>query len=170
MGKKPSVTTGARRLSLRALAITGMLVAASATTGSAAPSRGVWKLRGGQTLNLTNMTIDAGDLDNALLFVDGTQVANLGNNSGDTGPSATPLSLAPFSYMNAGKRTQKVTLAVQDTSAGGVGCPQPYFSDGPNALTSSTQFSIDDGGGGCNGNLPPASLTLGNFTGDVSVG
>jgi hypothetical protein len=68
MATKLSVTTGARRSSLRPLAITAMLVAGFAITASgasAAQTPGSWTVRPGKTLEVTQMTLLAHDLDTA---------------------------------------------------------------------------------------------------------
>jgi hypothetical protein len=164
MERKLSVATGAKRLSLAALAITPMLLVASAIAASvalaAAPPKGAWTLRPGKTLNLTNMTISAGDLDVAYIYVDGSQYDTLGNNAGFQLGVA---SLFNYPYSNTSGQTQTVTVAIQDTS---ITC-DPFFSDGPNAVATHRAFSITDGGGGCETITP--TLGQGNFNGNVSI-
>jgi hypothetical protein len=164
MGRKLFAAGGAGRFSRGTLAITAVLVAACAITtsvASAAPTTpsGVWRLTSGQTIHLTNMNISAGDTDTAYIFVNGHQFADLGSNAGFTNFSLTDYTLT----VNKGVR--KVTLEVFDDTKG---CG--FFSNGPNAVATTTQFSISDGGGLCTSPLPPPTgLGSGNFNGTVTI-
>jgi hypothetical protein len=161
MGKKLSVKTEARRLSLRALAITGMLVVASAITASAASARsGVWRVNPGQTIQFTNMDINSGDFDEAVLFVDGNEGPLIGSNSGSQGVDVL---LPNFSFTNSTTKPQKVSVAISDQTH-----PCQFTSFGQNAVATRTAFSISDGGGSCQSITP--TLGKGNFNGDVSIG
>jgi hypothetical protein len=161
MGKKLSVTTEARRLSLRALATTGMLVAASAIIPSAAFARsGVWRVGPGQTIQFTNMDINAGDFDEAVIFINGNEGALLGSNSGHQGVDVL---LPNFSFTNTTTKPDKVSVAVSDQSH-----PCQFLSDSRNAVATPTAFSISDGGGSCQSITP--TLGSGNFNGNVSIG
>ena len=159
MGTKLSFATRARGLSLRVLAITGMLLAASAITTSAASARsGVWRVSSGQTIEFTNMDIAAGDQDDAYVFL-GKESFLVG--VGEAGV-VTPLS--NFSFTNSGKKPVRVSAEVVDLSAGGCG----FFSYGKNAVATPTQFSISDGQGSCTSGIVP-TLGAGNFNGTVTI-
>jgi hypothetical protein len=162
MGKKLSVKTEVRRLSLRVLAISGMLVAASAIMASAASARsGVWRVSPGQTIQFTNMDINASDFDEAVLFINGNEGPLIGSNFGSQGRD---VALPNFSVTNSTTKPEKVNVAVSDQTH-----PCQFSSFGPNAVATPTAFSISDGGGVCQSGIPP-TLGSGNFNGHVSVG
>lgn len=187
MGTKLSVTAGARRLSLRSLAITAMLVAGFAITASgasAAQTPGIWTLRPGQTLELANMIISAHDLDTAYVYVDLDTVDEikhlLGSNAGNQ--DGSPVRPDPFSYTNTDfKTTHTVTLELSDATAG---CDS--FSSGPNAFASrlrethdrtsglrerAAEFDINDGEThpGCLGQPYGPFGDSSNFDGNVII-
>jgi hypothetical protein len=139
-----------------------IVVAASAITVSAASAAkpyGVWRIHHGQTLQLTNMDISACDVDYAYIYVDGSEHALLGTNSGNT---CRDVSLSDYTFTNTDGKSHTVTTEIYDSTRS---CG--YFSDGPNAVATSTAFSISDGGGSCVQVTP--TLGSGNFNGDVSV-
>jgi hypothetical protein len=176
MGTKLPVTTGARRLSLRPLAITAMLVAGLAITASGAPAKkGVWTVRPGHTLHLTNMAIEAApcagckpwDEDTAYLYIDGVQGAQLASNVGSTNGADHP---PDSSYINPDPRaTHTVTLDLRDFTHV---CDS--FSFGPNAvvnghLSGLALFAIHDGSSpGC-GTSPLGTGTQADFFGNVTL-
>jgi hypothetical protein len=135
MGTKLSVTARARRLLLRPLAITAMLVAGFAITASgasAAKTPGSWTVGPGKTLELEFMMLQAHDLDTAYFCLDGTcDVAHpLGSNAGHQ--DGTALTLPNFFYTNPDLTTTHiVTLDLHDATAG---CDS--FSTGSNAFAS----------------------------------
>jgi hypothetical protein len=176
MGTKLSVTTAARRLPLRGLAITAILVAGLAITASgAAAKKGVWRVRPGHTLHLTNMAIEAApcagckpwDEDTAYIYVDGVQGAQLASNVGSSNGADHP---PDFSYINPDPRTTHiVTLDLHDFNNV---CDS--FSFGPNAavigpLSRLALFAIHDGSPpGC-GTSPLGTGNQGDFFGNVSI-
>jgi len=166
MTRVSSFAASARRSPLRMLAI-GVIASAVAIAmsggASAAGGKGVWGVSGGKTLRLTNMTIDAGDTDNAYIWVDGVQFDQLGTNSGNEGTG--PVSLSDYTYTPTDGRHHTVTVEIRDTTAGNCG----FFSDGSNAVSTRTSFGINDGGGVCQSDFPPPGPGLGNFVGTVSV-
>jgi hypothetical protein len=154
-----------RRISIAAacLMVAAATMAVSVTAASAAkPVSGEWKVRPGKTLHLTNMNINAGDSDSALIRFDHSAGTwELGNNFGGGGN----VQLSDYSYTNSDGSAHTVTLGVYDhTQSCG------FFSDGTNAIATRTAVSISDGGGSCDSNLPPLTLGQGNFNATVSVG
>jgi hypothetical protein len=133
MGTKLSVTTGARRLLLRSLAITAMLVVVFAITASGASAGkttpGIWTVGPGKTLGVVEMRILAHDLDTAYVCVDMMPCQMLGNNAGHQDGSPPGFMLPDFFYMNGSNTTHTVTLELHDATAG---CDS--FSTGANAL------------------------------------
>jgi hypothetical protein len=178
MGTKRSAATGGRRWSLRALAITAMLVAGSAITApgaSAAKKYGVWTVRPGHTLHLTNMAIEAApcagckpwDKDTAYIYVDGVQGPVIASNVGSSNGADHP---PDVSYINRDLRaTHTVTLDLRDFTHV---CDS--FSFGPNAavigpLSRLALFAIHDGSfPGC-GTSPLGAGNQGDFFGNVSL-
>jgi hypothetical protein len=182
METKLSVTTGRRRLSLGALAITAMLVAGLAIPASGASKTstvkkyGVWTVPPGHTLHLT-MFIEAAaipgikpwDDETAYIYIDGVQGAAIASNVGSsTGGDDPP----DFSYINPGPgTTHTVTLDLHDFTPGHV-CDS--FSFGPNAvvyrqLSHSAGFFIHDGSPpGC-GTSPIGPGVQADFWGNVSI-
>lgn len=189
METKLSVTTGARRLSLRSLAITAMLVAGFAITASGASAameatEGMWTVRPGRTLELANMSIRSPDTDTAYVYVDGSRILPalgttapaIDHPSGCYSNAVPPCAVFPpnFFYTNpAGSNTtHTVTMDLYDAT---VGCDS--FSFGPNAAASHPgplrpgqfwDFSIQDGSltGACDG---PARLGDTIFDGNVFI-
>jgi len=167
METKRSVTTGGKRLLLRPLAITAMLVAGFAITASgasAAQTPGSWTVRPGHTLHLTDLIIGARsepggpfDIDTVYICVDGTcdvQHPILSNALSLTGDAH----LASFSYANpAHTMTHTVTLDLHDSTTVP---PCDSFSNGPGAGWSTfphaRSVALRDGRGGC-------GRTSGNF-------
>jgi hypothetical protein len=186
MGTKLSVIAGGTRLSLRALAITAMLVAGLAITASgasAAKKYGVWTVQPGHTLHLTNMFIEAAsspgikpwDDETAYIYVDDVQGAVIASNVGSsTGGDHPP----DFSYINPDPgTTHTVTLDLRDFTNV---CDS--FSFGPNAVVyrqlvavgqhpPGAGFFIHDGSPpGCG--ISPIGTGLGvqaDFWGNVSI-
>ena len=189
MATKLSVTTGARRLSLRSLAITAMLVAGFAITASGASAameatEGIWTVRPGRTLELANMMILTNDTDTAYVYVDGSRILPA---LGTTAPtiehplgcfinSSPECAVHPDAYFYTNpagsKTTHTVTMDLYDAT---VNCDS--FSFGPNAAASHPgplrpgqfwDFSIQDGSltGACDG---PARLGDTIFDGNVFI-
>ena len=163
MVKKLSPAAAAKCAGVRALAVVGMLVIASAiaasTASAAKPQGGEWTVRPGKSLQLTNMTINGCDTDTGYIFVDGLQYDTLGSNSGNECNTAFP---GDYTYMPTDGLVHTVTLEVYDSS---VSCG--YFSDGDNGAATRTEFAINDGGGSCS--ILPVTPSGGNFHGNVSV-
>jgi hypothetical protein len=185
MGTKLSVTTGRRRLSLGALAITAMLVAGLAITASGASAvkkYGVWTVQPGHTLHLTNMFIEAAafpgskpwDEETAYIYIDGVQGAVIASNVGSsTGGDHPP----DVSYINPDPgTTHTVTLDLHDFTNV---CDS--FSFGPNAVVygqvsrvrpeprTGASFFIHDGSPpGC-GTSPIGPGVQQDFWGNVSI-
>jgi hypothetical protein len=136
--RRRPVTAGARRLSLRPLAITAMLVAGFAITASGASAAkkldGSWTVGPGETLEVANMTLQAHDLDTAYVYVDLGEPQEiqhlLGSNAGHQNGFPDVVHPDAFSYTNPDlTTTHVVTLDLSDATAG---CDS--FSFGPNAL------------------------------------
>jgi hypothetical protein len=181
MGTKRSATTGARSSSLRALAITAMLVTGLAITASGASAKkGVWTVRPGHTLHLTNMAIEAApcagckpwDEDTAYIYIDGVQGAMIASNVGSSNGADHP---PDVSYVNPDPRTtHTVTLDLHDFTHV---CDS--FSFGPNAvvngqLTGLALFAIHDGSPpGCGTSpirtAPHGTGVQADFFGNVSI-
>lgn len=163
MTKKLSPATGMKDATLRALALVAMLVLASAiaasTASAAKPQDGEWTVRPGKTLQLTNMTINGCDTDTAYIYVDGLQYGTIGSNSGNECNTVFP---GDYSYAPTDGSVHVVTLELFDESQN---CG--WFSDGPNAAATRTEFGINDGGGTCE--ILPVTPSGGNFHGNVSV-
>jgi len=154
--------------------LTPLLTTWSAGPVGAAPTAGQWTLRKGETVNVSNMDINACNADFAFVVVfdaNGGQIAspNLGNNSGSR-CSDTALTPVPSAYTNTSGQTETVKLRLFDQT-----CSRTYDSDGSGDANHATALhkavSINDAGGGScpfatSTSQPP--LGQGNFNATVS--
>ena len=133
-----------------------LLTSWSAAPVGAAPTAGQWTLRKGESVNVSNMDINACNTDYAFVVVfnaNGTQIAapNLGNNSSSS-CADTALPSVPSAWTNTSGQTETVKLRLYDSTCTPTPGVDVYDSDGTGAANHATALrkavSINDDGGG----------------------